>query len=203
MSNGFACHLVGGTEQLQLSASSECYTTKLPGGAVSTVLFRGQMTLLAARRTQDGPKSGPTHDPGRTIDGRKKAHPQPRRSIWRGAQYRFPGDTVSPITVAASSRLRSTGSARTAADRPDRLFHSPTQRRSWLSSAASDPPDRDLIDELAGLSNLGARGGARPDEHLHQACASRIQAELNAIEREEAVRILFAVESGSRARGFP
>jgi hypothetical protein len=62
MSNGFACHLVGGTEQLQLSASSKYYTTKLPGGAVSTVLFRGQMPLLAARRTQDGPKSGLTHD---------------------------------------------------------------------------------------------------------------------------------------------
>jgi uncharacterized protein len=30
-----------------------------------------------------------------------------------------------------------------------------------------------------------------------------MQAELNAIEREEAVRILFAVESGSRAWGFP
>jgi RNA repair pathway DNA polymerase beta family len=54
-----------------------------------------------------------------------------------------------------------------------------------------------------GLSNLGARGGGRPDEHLHQARASRIQAELNATEREEAVRILFAVESGSRAWGFP
>jgi hypothetical protein len=107
MSNGVACHLVGGTEQLQLSASSQYYTTKLPGGAVSVVLFRGQIALLAAHRTQDGPKSGLARDAGRAIDGRKKRIHSPTL-ISRGAQYQLSGDTVSPVTVAASSRLRST-----------------------------------------------------------------------------------------------
>jgi len=41
------------------------------------------------------------------------------------------------------------------------------------------------------------------DSFIEPALRARIQAELNAIERKEAVRILLAVESGSRAWGFP
>jgi len=41
------------------------------------------------------------------------------------------------------------------------------------------------------------------DAFIDPAVRARIQAELNAIEREGAVRILLAVESGSRAWGFP
>jgi uncharacterized protein len=41
------------------------------------------------------------------------------------------------------------------------------------------------------------------DAFIEPALRARIQAELNAIEREEAVRIPLAVESGSRAWGFP
>ena len=41
------------------------------------------------------------------------------------------------------------------------------------------------------------------DTFIEPAFRARIQAELNVIEREEAVRILIAVESGSRAWGFP
>jgi len=41
------------------------------------------------------------------------------------------------------------------------------------------------------------------DTFIEPAFRARIQAELNVIEREEAVRILLAIESGSRAWGFP
>ena len=41
------------------------------------------------------------------------------------------------------------------------------------------------------------------DRFIEPALRARIQAELDAIEREETVKILLAVESGSRAWGFP
>jgi len=44
---------------------------------------------------------------------------------------------------------------------------------------------------------------SKMDRFIDPALRARIQAELNAIERREAVRIVLAVESGSRAWGFP
>ena len=41
------------------------------------------------------------------------------------------------------------------------------------------------------------------DRFIEPALRARIRAELDAIEREETVEILLAVESGSRAWGFP
>jgi predicted nucleotidyltransferase len=44
---------------------------------------------------------------------------------------------------------------------------------------------------------------AQPREFIDPIVESRIQAELSAVERERGVKVLIAVESGSRAWGFP
>ena len=117
---------------------------------------------------------------------------QPNAYLVRAGGYFQPEGVARPQRPGLLGPRR-----RTLADQHLRRLHRASEPANWAASSSWRPPK----------SPRCARSACRPTaESVKDALGAEVRAEvarrLDAIEREDGVRILFAAESGSRAWGF-